>query len=195
MVEPEFDVQASLDRMERHGTTSIFLINTVLSLILERRTPDELAAYDFSALRRVCYGAQPSSPAFYHRIQKEIGEAWGVELVNIYGLTEGGTTGIYLSDSDHAEALGRIGPYGISIGRNGFRDWVEWTVLREEDDAPAAPNEGRRALRQRPEHDGPLRRPARGDRPRPSATGGCTPVTLPSSTTPTSSSSSTATSR
>ncbi len=141
VIESEFDVGASLDRIERHGTTSTFLINTVLALILERRTPEELAAYDFSALRRVCYGAQPSSPAFYHRIQEEIGKAWGVELVNIYGLTEGGTTGIYLSDSDHAEALQRIGPYGISIGRNGFRDWVEWTVLREEDDAPAAPNE------------------------------------------------------
>jgi acyl-CoA synthetase (AMP-forming)/AMP-acid ligase II len=141
VIEPEFDVQASLDRIERHGTTSTFLINSVLSLILERRSPEELAAYDFSALRRVCYGAQPSSPAFYHRIQQEIGKAWGVELVNIYGLTEGGTTGIYLSDADHAEALKRIGPYGISIGRNGFRDWVEWTVLREEDDEPAAPNE------------------------------------------------------
>ncbi|HJZ37312.1 MAG TPA: class I adenylate-forming enzyme family protein [Solirubrobacterales bacterium] len=141
VVEPEFDVVKTLDRIERHGTTSTFLINSVLTLILERRTPEELAAYDFSALRRVCYGAQPSSPAFYHQIQEEVGKAWGVELVNIYGLTEGGTTGIYLSDADHAEALGRIGPYGISIGRNGFREWVEWTVLREEDDEPAAPNE------------------------------------------------------
>ena len=69
------------------------------------------------------------------------GKAWEVELVNIYGLTEGGTTGIYLSDADHPQALERIGPYGLSIGRNGFREWVEWTVLREEDDEPAAPNE------------------------------------------------------
>jgi acyl-CoA synthetase (AMP-forming)/AMP-acid ligase II len=141
VIEPEFDVHATLDRIERHGTTSTFLINSVLALILERRSREELDAYDFSALRRVCYGAQPSSPAFYHRIQEEIGEAWGVELVNIYGLTEGGTTGIYLSDADHPEALKRIGPYGISIGRDGFREWVEWTVLREEDDEPAAPNE------------------------------------------------------
>ncbi|HEY2054122.1 MAG TPA: AMP-binding protein [Solirubrobacterales bacterium] len=141
VIEPEFDVHATLDRIERHGTTSTFLINSVLALILERRSPEELAAYDFSALRRVCYGAQPSSPAFYHRIQAEIGKAWGVELVNIYGLTEGGTTGIYLSDADHPEALERIGPYGISIGRDGFREWVEWTVLREEDDEPAAPSE------------------------------------------------------
>jgi acyl-CoA synthetase (AMP-forming)/AMP-acid ligase II len=141
VVEPEFDVHATLDRIERHRTTSTFLINTVLALILERRTPEELAAYDFSALRRVAYGAQPSSPAFYNRIQAEIAKAWDVELVNIYGLTEGGTTGIYLSDADHPEALTRIGPYGISIGRTGFREWVEWTVLREEDDEPAAPNE------------------------------------------------------
>jgi acyl-CoA synthetase (AMP-forming)/AMP-acid ligase II len=141
LIEPEFDVQGTLDRIERHGVTSTFLINSVLTLILERRTRKELAAYDFSALRRVCYGAQPASPAFYHRIREEIGKDWGVELVNIYGLTEGGTTGIYLSDADHDEAMKRIGPYGISIGRNGFRDWVEWTVLREEDDAPAAPDE------------------------------------------------------
>ncbi|HEY5332804.1 MAG TPA: fatty acid--CoA ligase family protein, partial [Solirubrobacterales bacterium] len=141
VIEPEFEVRATLDRIERHGTTSTFLINSVLALILERRSREELDAYDFSALRRVCYGAQPSSPAFYHQIQDQIKRAWNVELVNIYGLTEGGTTGIYLSDADHAEALERIGPYGISIGRNGFREWVEWTVLREEDDEPAAPNE------------------------------------------------------
>lgn len=141
VVEPEFDVQGTLDRIERHRTTSTFLINSVLTLILERRGAAELAAYDFSALRRVCYGAQPSSPAFYHRIQADIGAAWAVELVNIYGLTEGGTTGIYLSDADHREALKRIGPYGISIGRNGFREWIEWTVLRESDDEPAASGE------------------------------------------------------
>lgn len=141
VIEPAFDAVASLDRLERHHATSTFLINTVLALIFERRTPEELAAYDFSALRRVCYGAQPSSPAFYRRVWEEIGKGWDVELANIYGLTEGGTTGIYLSDADHPEALKRIGPYGISIGRNGFRDWVEWTVLREEDDEPAAANE------------------------------------------------------
>ncbi|HZO06845.1 MAG TPA: AMP-binding protein, partial [Solirubrobacterales bacterium] len=141
VVEPEFDVHATLERIERHRTTSTFLINTVLALILERRTPEELDAYDFSALRRVCYGAQPSSPAFYRRVWEEIGRKWDVELVNVYGLTEGGTTGIYLSDADHPEALERIGPWGLSIGRTGFREWVEWTVLREEDDAPAAPNE------------------------------------------------------
>ena len=141
VIEPEFDVHRTLERIERHRTTSSFLINTVLALILERRTPEELDAYDFSALRRVCYGAQPSSPAFYRRVWEEIGQKWEVELVNVYGLTEGGTTGIYLSDADHPEALERIGPYGLSIGRNGFREWVEWKVLREDDDEPAAANE------------------------------------------------------
>lgn len=129
VVEPEFDVHATLDRMQRHRTTSVFLISSVLALILDRRSPAELDGYDFSALQRVCYGGQPSSPAFYRRIRTEIGERWGVELVNIYGLTEGGTSGIMLVDDDHPAALERMGENGLSIGRTGFREWVEHAVL------------------------------------------------------------------
>ncbi|MFC7658809.1 hypothetical protein ACFQV8_23960 [Pseudonocardia benzenivorans] len=39
VVEPEFDAHATLDRMQRHRTTSVFLISSVLALILDRRTP------------------------------------------------------------------------------------------------------------------------------------------------------------
>ncbi|WP_172457405.1 class I adenylate-forming enzyme family protein [Pseudonocardia sp. N23] len=141
VVEPEFDVHATLDRMVRHRTTSVFLISTVLALILDRRTPSELAAYDLSALERVCYGGQPSSQAFYRRIRSEIGERWGAELVNIYGLTEGGTSGIMLVDDDHAEALDRMGDNGLSIGRTGFRDWVGVEVRRQDSQEPAGPGE------------------------------------------------------
>jgi acyl-CoA synthetase (AMP-forming)/AMP-acid ligase II len=140
VIDREFDVVTTLDRMELHHTSSTFLISTVLALILERRTPAELEAYDFSALRRVCYGAQPSSAAFYRRLREEVGERWGVELVNIYGLTEGGTSGIMLVDADMPVALDRIGPYGLSIGRTGYRDWIEHTVLGP-GDAEAAPGE------------------------------------------------------
>jgi acyl-CoA synthetase (AMP-forming)/AMP-acid ligase II len=101
----------------------------VLALLLERRTPAELEAYDLSALQRVSYGGQPSSPAFYRRIRDEIGRRWGVELYNIYGLTEGGTSGLMLSDADHPAALERMGAHGLSIGRTGFREWVEHTIL------------------------------------------------------------------
>jgi acyl-CoA synthetase (AMP-forming)/AMP-acid ligase II len=138
VVEPEFQVHATLDRMARHGTTSTFLISTVLALILDRLTPAELDAYDFPALRRVCYGGQSSSPAFYRRVWTEIGERWGVDLYNIYGLTEGGTSGLMLSHEDHPAALARMGSYGLSVGRTGYRDWIEHTIL-EPDGTPAAP--------------------------------------------------------
>jgi acyl-CoA synthetase (AMP-forming)/AMP-acid ligase II len=147
VIDREFDALTTLERMERHRTTSTFLISTVLGLILERRSAAELEAYDFSALRRVCYGAQPSSAAFYRRLREEIGERWGVELVNIYGLTEGGTSGIMLLDADLPAALERIGPYGLSIGRTGYRDWIEHTVLDSEDAEAAAGVVGELCLR------------------------------------------------
>ncbi len=140
VVEREFHVQHTLDRMERHGTTSTFLISTVLQLILDRRTPEELDAYDFSRLERICYGGQSASPAFYHRAWREIGERWDVDLHNIYGLTEGGTSGIMLVNDDHPEALARMGSYGLSIGRTGYRPWIEHTIL-DPDGSPTAVGE------------------------------------------------------
>jgi acyl-CoA synthetase (AMP-forming)/AMP-acid ligase II len=135
VVEPGFDVDATLERMARHGTTSAFLISSVLQLIFARRTPEQIAALRFPALRRVCYGAQPYGPAFYERVWREIGQGWDVELTNVYGLTEGGTSGLMLTPEDHPEALTRIGPDGLSIGRTPFHPWIEHAVL-DDDGAP-----------------------------------------------------------
>jgi acyl-CoA synthetase (AMP-forming)/AMP-acid ligase II len=135
VVEPAFAVDATLERMARHGTTSAFLISSVLQLIFARRSTEEIAALRFPALRRVCYGAQPYGPAFYERVWREIAQGWDVELTNVYGLTEGGTSGLMLTPEDHPEALTRIGPDGLSIGRTSFHPWVEHAVL-DDDGAP-----------------------------------------------------------
>jgi acyl-CoA synthetase (AMP-forming)/AMP-acid ligase II len=132
VVEPAFDVRGTLERMVRHRTTSVFLISSVLLLIFERLGPDALAAYDLPALKRVCYGAQPSSRAFYERVWDELAVRLGLELVNVYGLTEGGTAGMMLRPEDHPEALRRIGSTGISIGRTSFHPWVEHAVLGDD---------------------------------------------------------------
>jgi len=138
VVEPEFEVRATLERMRRHGTTSTFLISPVLALILDRLSEEELDAYDFPELRRVCYGGQSCAPALYRRIWTEIGARWEVDLYNIYGLTEGGTSGLMLSHEDHPAALTRMGSYGLSIGRTGYRPWIEHAVL-DADGTPTAP--------------------------------------------------------
>jgi acyl-CoA synthetase (AMP-forming)/AMP-acid ligase II len=126
-VEPDFHVDDTLARMTRYGTTSIFLINTVLQLIFDRRGEHVLVDGDFPALRRICYGAQPGGPELVRRILS-VGERMGVELVNIYGLTESGNAGLMLTPEDQQEAFRRIGPYGMSIGRTPFHPWVEFRV-------------------------------------------------------------------
>jgi acyl-CoA synthetase (AMP-forming)/AMP-acid ligase II len=128
-IEPTFDVDATLDRMRRYGTTSTFLINSVLALIFDRRGEEALVDGDFPALRRICWGGQAGSAAFGRRVCS-VGRRMGIELTNVYGLTESGNAGIMLIPSDHAEAAQRAGPDGISIGRTPFHPWVEHTVLR-----------------------------------------------------------------
>ncbi|MCW3067043.1 MAG: acyl--CoA ligase, partial [Solirubrobacterales bacterium] len=137
VVEPAFDVRGTLERLARHRATSTFFVSSVLQLMFARLDPAEIAACDLPALRRVCYGAQSAGPDFYRRVWTQIGEAWGVELVNVYGLTEGGTSGIMLTNEDHPEALRRMGSFGLSIGRTSFHPWVEHAVLDAED-APVA---------------------------------------------------------
>lgn len=138
-VEPDFHVDDTIDRMARYGTTSIFLINTVLQLILDRRGEEALTGRDLPALRRICYGAQAGSAELVRRIQA-VGRKMGIELVNIYGLTESGNAGLYLVPEDQDEALARIGPYGMSIGRTPFDPWVGYEVRRL-DGTPVEPGE------------------------------------------------------
>ncbi len=140
VIEPAFDVHDTLERIVRHEVTSTFLVNSVLQLLFARLTAEEIAACAFPSLRRICYGAQSGPPEFFPRVWREIGQGWDVELVNVYGLTEGGTSGIILTPEDHPTALKRIGPYGLSIGRTSFHPWVEHTVL-DEHDQPAAVGE------------------------------------------------------
>jgi acyl-CoA synthetase (AMP-forming)/AMP-acid ligase II len=140
VIEPSFDVRETPARIVTHAVTSTFLVNSVLQLMFARLSSDEIAGFRFPALRRICYGAQSAPPEFFRRVWRELGQGWGVELVNVYGLTEGGTSGIILTPEDHPIALQRIGPYGLSIGRTSFHPWVEHAVF-DEHDRPAAVGE------------------------------------------------------
>lgn len=57
-----------------------------------------------------------------------------MELALIYGLTEGGTSGVMLDPADHAEAVRRHGPYGMSIGRPAWSDWIDYRIAGESGD-------------------------------------------------------------
>jgi len=127
-IEPEFDVDGTLERMRRYGTTSTFLINSVLALIFERRGEAALTEGGFPALRRICWGGQAASPEFGRRLYR-VAREMGIELTNVYGLTESGNAGIMLVPEDHAEAVRRADADGVSIGRTAFHPWVEHAIL------------------------------------------------------------------
>lgn len=145
-IEPEFDVDETLERMRRYGTTSTFLINSVLALIFERRGESALTEGEFPALRRICWGGQAASPEFGRRLYG-VAQRMGIELTNVYGLTESGNAGIMLVPSDHAEAVRRAGPEGVSIGRTPFHPWVEHAVLRPDGTRVAVDELGELCLR------------------------------------------------
>jgi acyl-CoA synthetase (AMP-forming)/AMP-acid ligase II len=131
VVDPEFHVDRTLERMRRHRTTTAFLINPVLQLIFDRRGEEALVDGDFPHLKRICYGAQPGRFELVSRIL-DVGDRMGIELVNIYGLTESGNAGLMLVPGDQHEALRRIGQYGMSIGRDPFHPWIEFMVCDDD---------------------------------------------------------------
>jgi acyl-CoA synthetase (AMP-forming)/AMP-acid ligase II len=134
VVEPAFDARETLRRVERHGTTSVFWISSMLAIMLDRVPEDELlGAYDLSSLRRLVYGGQLMNRPFYERVADVFGHRLGVDLVHVYGLTEGGTSGTFLRPEQHADAVARVGEHGISIGTAGFHPWVRLRVADEED--------------------------------------------------------------
>ncbi len=64
----------------------------------------------------------------------------GIELVHLWGLTEGGTAGTLLPPELHAEGVRRAGDHGLAIGTEGFNRWVRFRVARD-DGQDTAPGE------------------------------------------------------
>ncbi len=134
LCEAEFDVYRTLANIERHRVTSVFIITGMLQLIMERVGEDGLRDVDLSSLERICYGAQPTSGTFAQSLERVFARARGIELVHLYGLTEGGTSGTLVRPDLHADAIARAleSSYGMPVGSEGFNEWIEVTV-RDED--------------------------------------------------------------
>ena len=128
IVEPEFDVHLTLERIAKYRTTSVFLVSSMIALMFARLSSEELRSADLSSLRRLCYGAQSMPSSFYRSIEEFFATRDSLELVLIYGLTEAGPTGLLVPPERHAEALARTGAYGAPIGTQGFNDWISWRV-------------------------------------------------------------------
>ncbi len=140
VVDPEVDAQAILDRAVRNGTTSMFVLTAILAILFRRLDDGRLSSMEIPTLKRLFYGGQTMPRSFHERLEAQFTEASGVELGVVYGLTEGGTSGVMLDPPDHAEAVRRHGSYGLSIGRTDWNEWIEHRIVRP-DGADAAPGE------------------------------------------------------
>lgn len=141
VVEPEFDAVETPRRIERNRVSSTFWISGVIQLLFDRVGVDALERdVDLSSLRRIAYGGQAMSRSFYERVLEVFERRLGIELVHLWGLTEGGTSGTLLPAARHAEGVRRAGDDGLSIGTEGFNDWVRFRVASE-DGGDARPNQ------------------------------------------------------
>jgi acyl-CoA synthetase (AMP-forming)/AMP-acid ligase II len=140
VVDPEVDAQEILDRAVRNGTTSMFVLTAILAILFRRLDDGRLSSMEIPTLKRLFYGGQTMPRSFHERLERQFTESNGVELGVVYGLTEGGTSGVMLDPRDHAEAVRRHGSYGLSIGRRGWNDWIEHRIVGE-DGLDAAPGE------------------------------------------------------
>jgi acyl-CoA synthetase (AMP-forming)/AMP-acid ligase II len=148
VVEPEFHTRETVRRIRRHGTTSIFLVSGVIQLILDRVGSDELdAEIGESVLRRIAYGGQPMAAPFYRRVESVFGERYGLELVHLWGLTEGGTCGTLLPPDLHRDGVEKAGRYGLSIGNGGWNDWIRVRVAGDDDSDAGAGEVGEICVR------------------------------------------------
>jgi acyl-CoA synthetase (AMP-forming)/AMP-acid ligase II len=131
VVDPEVDAQAILDRAVRNGTTSMFVLTAILAILFRRLDEGRLSSMSVPTLKRLFYGGQTMPRSFHERLERQFAHDSGVELGVVYGLTEGGTSGVMLDPHDHAEAVRRHGAYGLSIGRSDWNEWVEHRIVDE----------------------------------------------------------------
>ena len=117
LILPQFSPDALVPVLRQDRLTSMFLVPTMMSMLLQR---DEIARLRLENLRVIYYGAAPMSPALLRRAM----DVFGCGFINAFGAgTEAGLQAV-LTVGDHQRALagetdllGSIGKpaHGVSL--------------------------------------------------------------------------------
>ncbi|MCP4120509.1 MAG: long-chain fatty acid--CoA ligase, partial [Bacteroidetes bacterium] len=103
ILEPTFDVGQTLETIQRVKSTIYMGAPAMFIFIL---ADPKFKEYNTSSLRGIGYGGS----AMPEEMIRQIMDTWpGVKIVNMYGLTEGGTGGTCLPPADTLTKLGSIG--------------------------------------------------------------------------------------
>jgi acyl-CoA synthetase (AMP-forming)/AMP-acid ligase II len=114
---PDFSPQAWLDLVEQERVTSVMVVPTMVSRILEALDGQAARA---PSLRLISYGGARMPPRVLHRALAAFPEAG---FCNAYGLTETSSTIALLTPEDHRQAMtspdpaiqGRLGSIGRAV--------------------------------------------------------------------------------
>ncbi|MDO8941920.1 MAG: AMP-binding protein, partial [Desulfobacterales bacterium] len=124
----DFKAETYLDQCSSNRVTAVLAVPTMLQRLITTYEQDT-SRYDLSALRLVTYGSAPATPAL---ITSAI-NAFGVELMQLYGLTEFCAWVSFLRHEDHLRGLHEKPELLKSCGKPGVHCEVSF---RDEDGKP-----------------------------------------------------------
>jgi long-chain acyl-CoA synthetase len=108
-----FEARAALEVIEAERVSAFLGITTMLNWMM---AVPGFSGYDIASLRNIQYGGGPMPSA----VVKAALDQFPCTLIQGYGQTEG-TTMCFLSQEDHADAIGGVHPERLmSCGREGF---------------------------------------------------------------------------
>lgn len=127
----DYDTRRFLDALQEHAVTTVTVVPTML-----RRIVDEVRSgnYRFPALKQVCYGTMPTTPALIRSAY----DALGCTFMQRYGVSESSGAIAALRDADHKRALQSDPELLTSVGRPLLHADVS---IRDEDGRPVKTGE------------------------------------------------------
>ncbi len=119
-----FDAKQVLQTVEDEGITTMFAAPAMWNMLLQ----EPLHTYNLKSLKSSLYGGAPMAPALVRRCK----EAFGIKLVQAYGMTEMGPAITFQMDEDQLSKAG-------SAGKACFNHEVR--VVKRREDGPSDPDD------------------------------------------------------
>ncbi len=96
LIHPDFDIERILSDIEKYKISRGFMVPAMMKFVIDRI---KKGAADLSSLRVITYGASPIPP----ELMKEVVDLIGCGFVQMYGMTEIGTSCTFLEPEDHLD--------------------------------------------------------------------------------------------
>lgn len=118
-----FEIEAYMRDMERRRCTVALMAPAMFPWVIDRAKSGN---YDLSALRRVVYGSAPSTPAAI----RSMSETLGVEMLQLYGMSEVVAWACFLQPEDHKRGL--AGEEHILRASGRFATYVDYKICDDD---------------------------------------------------------------